>query len=267
MKTTNRFFTALVVMLMLFNFQSIEAQDDAPKRPEYFTMTTMYWNLDNDATNEDWEAIEKEYKEKVTNKNEHIMGSSFITHLLTDNSREVIYVQTYPTWEDIDKAGARNSELEKEAWPDEDARNAFLDKQAAFYSDYHSDEIFATMPGAKIPTEESDKNMVVYIRKNKMAYPEDGSNKEFNELRLKQVDNVYKKNDVIKAYYPSIHAWGNDRRDFMEVFIIESLNDLGKMFDKNSELAQDAMTEEEGKAMSKYFKGVHSDYVYTNLKL
>ena len=53
----------------------------------------------------------------------------------------------------------------------------------------------------------------------------------------------------------------------MEVFIIDSLDDLGGLFDKNGELGKDAMTEEEAKAMGKYFKGVHSDYVYTNLKL
>ncbi|MDU8885090.1 hypothetical protein RXV94_02880 [Yeosuana sp. MJ-SS3] len=264
MKTTNRLFIAAFTMLLLFSTNSFSQED---QRPAYFTMTTMYWNLDNEGTNEEWVAAEKEYKEKVTKKNEHIRSSTYLTHLLTDNSREVIYVQTYPTWEDIEKAAARNSELEKEAWPDEAERNAFLDKQAAYFSDYHSDEIFATMAGAKLPAAPADKNMVVYIRKNKMAYPDDGSNKEFNELRMKQVENVYKKNDLIKAYYPSLHAWGDDRRDFMEVFVIESLNDLSGMFDKNGELGKDAMTEEEGKAMGKYFKGVHSDYVYTSINL
>jgi len=264
MKTTKRFFTAIVVMLLFFSTTSFSQENE---RPQYFTMTTMYWDLDNEGTNEDWAAMEKEYKEKVTNKNEHVSSSTFLTHLLTDNSRELIYIQTYPTWEDIDKAAGRSSELEKEAWPDEDARNAFLDKQSAFFSDYHSDEIFATMDGAIIADTPSDKNTVVYIRKNKMAYPDDGSMEEFNELRMKQIENVYKKNDLIKAYYPSMHAWGNDRRDFMEAFVIESLNDLGNMFDKNSELGEAAMTEEEGKAMGKYYKGVHSDYVYSNIKL
>ena len=263
MKTTNRFFIITTIVL-LFNV-SLFSQEN--KRPLYYTMTTMYWNLDNDGSAEDWNAIEKEYKDKVTSKNEHIMASAYLTHLLTDNSREVIYVQTYPTWEDIDKAAERNSELEKEAWPDDDARRAFLDKQASYYSEYHSDEIFATMDGAILPSGPQEKDMVVYIRKNKMAFPEDGTMKEFNELRLKQLEEIYKKNDLIKAYYPGMHAWGNDRRDFLEVFVIDSLDDLGKMFDKNGELSSGAFTEEEGEAFGKYFKGVHGDYVYTNIKL
>jgi len=264
MKTTNRFFKAITALLLLVCVTSF-AQENKP--PMYVTVTTMYWNLDNDASNEDWAATEKEYLEKVTKKNQHISGASFHSHLITANSSEVIYVQTYPSWEDIDKAGARNSELEKEAWPDEAARKAFLDKQAAFYSMDHSDEIFATMSGAKFMPESPDKDMVLYLRKSKMDFPEDGSMKEFEALRKKQFDNVINKNEYIKAYYPNQHAWGTDRRDFVEAFIIDSLDDLKKMFDRSAELGKDVFSEDEMKAMGKYFTGVHGDYVYTSLKL
>ena len=265
MKTINRFFTAIMVLFLLFSTTTILAQEEQ-KGPEYITVTTMYWNKNYEATPEEWKAIEKEYMDKVTSKNEHVMGAGYYTHLLTENSNEVVYVQTYPNWESVDKAAARNSELEKEAWPDEEARKAFLKKLNSAYSIFHSDEIYATLPGAKLMEEEPTKDMILYLRQNKLAFPEDGTRKEFNELYKKVLENAIYKNEYIKAYYPSMHVWGSDRRDFNEAVILESLSDLENMFDRNKELMKEALTEEEGKALKTYFKG-HGDYVYTAVKL
>ena len=267
MKTTNQFFTAILVLLFLLSPSAIFAQDEeAPKRPEYVTVTKSYWSKNYEGSPEEWRATEKEYMDKVTSKNEYVVGGWYYTHLLTENSNEVLYVQTYPNWEALDKAAARNSELEKEAWPDEEERKAFLEKLNSAYSMFHSDEIYATLPGAKILPAAPEGDMVLYMRQNKLAYPEDGSMEEFNALRAKILENVINKNEYIKGYYPSMHAWGSDKRDFNEGILIDSLDDLGKMFDRNAELMKEALTEEEGKALGKYFKG-HGDYVYTAVKL
>ena len=267
MKTTNQFFTTLLAMLLMFSTPAIFAQDEeAPKRPEYITVTTMYWNSKSDGTMDEWKAVEKEYMDKVTSKNEYVIGGYYYTHLLTENSNEVLYVQSYPNWEALDKAAARNSELEKEAWPDEKARKAFLKNMNSAYSSYHSDEIYATLPGAKVLPAAPEGDMVLYLRQNKLAFPEDGTNEEFSALRKKIIENVINKNDYIKGYYPSIHAWGSDRRDLNEGVLLNSLDDLGKMFDRNTELMKEALTKEESKALGKYIKG-HGDYVYTAVKL
>ena len=197
MKTTKHYFFAIATLL-LFNI-SIFAQDEPPKRPEYVTVTTMHWNMDNeDFDNEEWIATEKEYMDKVTKKNELIMGASFYTHRYTPDNTELIYVQTHANWEDIDKAGDRNGELAKEAWPDEDARNAFFDKRNMYYSDLHSDEIYATMSGANLMTEELGEDMIMYVRKSHFAFPDDGSNEEFKELRDEYLEKVFHKNELIK---------------------------------------------------------------------
>lgn len=270
MKTTNQFFAAIVVMLLLFNTTTIfaqeEAQEETSKRPEYITVTKSYWNSKNDSTMDAWKAIEKEYMEKVTKKNEYIMGSGYYTHLMTESSNEVIYVQSYPNWEAIDKAGKRNTELEEEAWPDEEARKAFLKKMNSAYSSFHSDEIYATLPGAKLMEGEMTKDMVMYLRQSKLAFPEDGTKEEFVSLRKKILENVIHKNEYIKAYYPSMHAWGSDKRDFNEAILMDSLGDLENMFDRNVELMKEALTEEEAKTLRKYFKG-HGDYIYSAIKL
>ena len=267
MKTTNQFFTAFLAIVLMFSTPTIFAQEEeAPARPEYMTVTTMYWNSENDSTMDEWKAVEKEYMEKVTSKNEYVMGGWYYTHLLTENSNEVLYVQSYPNWEALDKAGARNSELEKEAWPDDEAREAFLKKMNSAFSMYHSDEIYATFPGAKVLPAAPEGDMILYLRQNKLAYPEDGTQEEFMSLHKKILENVINKNEYIKGYYPSMHAWGSDKRDFNEGILFDSLDDLGKMFDRNTELMKEALTEEEGKALGKYFKG-HGDYVYTAVKL
>lgn len=265
MKTINRFFAITLVMLLLLMSVSIFAQDEAQK-PEYISVTKMYWNSKNNSTMDEWKAVEKEYMEKVTNKNEYVIGGWYYTHLLTENSNEVLYVQSYPNWEALDKAADRNTELEKEAWPEDDARKTFLENMNSAFSNYHSDEIYATLPGAKVLPAAPEGDMVLYLRQNKLAFPEDGTRDEFVELRKKIIKNVIHKNEYIKGYYPSIHAWGADKRDLNEAILIDSLDELGKMFDRNTELMKEALTEEEGKTLGKYFKG-HGDYVYTAVKL
>tara|TARA_R110000868_G_scaffold89492_3_gene249105 strand:- start:15429 stop:16220 length:792 start_codon:yes stop_codon:yes gene_type:complete len=263
MKTTNRFFTAMAAMLLLFSSFSF-AQEN--KAPAYLTVTTMYWNPDSDMSMDDWKAGEKEYMDKVTKKNEYILWGGYVTHLMTPNSNEVVYAQSYPSWEAIEKAAARNVELEKEAWPNETERKAFLDKMGSAYAPFHSDEIYATLSGVKELTGDLPDGAVLYIRKNKRAYPEDGTTDEYIGFRKRIVENVIKKNDYIKGYYPSQHNWGSDRRDFMEAMYLNSLGDLDKMFKKNQELMTVTFTKEEAKAYGKYFKG-HGDYVYSVVKL
>ena len=263
MKTTNQFFLAIVMLLLMIPVCNF-AQEDA--RPAYVTVTKSYWNKNYEGTPEEWKAAEKEYMEKVTKKNEHISWAGYFMHLMTEHSNEVIYAQTYPSWDAIDKAGARNSELEKEAWPDDEEREAFLKKLGSAYSHFHSDEIYATMSGAKQLEGGITDDMILYVRQNKMAFPEDGSMEEWQTLFDKVLENAIYKNEFIKAYFPERHAWGSDRRDFNEVIYLDSMCDLEKMFDKYQELMKEALTEDERKAFGKYFKS-HGDYLYSPVKL
>ena len=234
----------------------------------YITVTTMHWNMDLENFDmEEWKSVEKEYLEKVTKKNEHVMGSSFYTHLLTADSREILFVQSFNTWEAIDNAGERGNELAKEAWPNEEARKEYFKNRDKFYADFHSDEIYSTMSGAKLMTEKSNKNLILYIRKSHFKFSEGGSKEEFDALRKDNIEFI-KNNEFIKAYYPNMHAWGSDKTEFVQAFMIESLSDLDKMFKKNGELVKAKWPNEKdrkdrGKIFNKYFTGVHGDYLYT----
>lgn len=259
----------LMITLLLLSITMMIAQEEEQKEPEYITVTTMHWNMDQEDFDLDtWKSVEKEYLDKVTKKNEYIIGTSFYLHQFTADNTELVYVQSYASWGDIEKAGDRNDELGKEAWPDEDARKAFFKKRNAYYAPEHSDEIYATMSGAKPLTEDPGKDLTLYLQIRHFSFSEDGSQKEFEEMRKEYLENVIHKNDVLIAYYPSVHAWGADRTEFVEAYLVESLGDIDKMFDKNTELLKahwpdEAERKAAGKKARNYFTGVHSDFIYT----
>jgi hypothetical protein len=112
--------------------------------------------------------------------------------------------------------------------------------------------------------------MIYYVRVSHLAFPEDGTTEEAQALRKEYADNVINKNNLVKAYYPSRHAWGSDGRDFVEAFVFESLADLEKSMEENQKLVkshwpdqaqQDAFFDK----MDKYYTGWHGDYIYRHV--
>jgi len=264
MKTTIKLFTAMAIALLLMSPNLI-----AQERPVYITVTTMHWNMEyEDFDMAEWIAVEKEFSDKVTKKNEHVINAGFYLHRYTPSNTELVYVQTYPSWEAIDKAADRNDELAKAAWPDETARDAFFEKQGAYYSNDHSDEIYATMSGAKVMTGPPGDDMILYVQKSHFSFPEDGTNEEFSALHKEYTENVLHKNELIKGYYPNAHAWGAVRTEFVEAFLVNSMTDLDNMGSRNLELAKAYMPDESARntfweKYNRYFTGVHGDYIYT----
>ena len=256
----------LVLGMLIFTFLlsvNIYAQED-PK-PVYITITTMYRNLDADG--KDWRKTEQEYYDKVTSKNDLIIGSEILTHYFTANSAEILHVSVYKNWEDIEKSGDVSDELIKKAWPDETARKAFFDKQRSFYTTVHSDEIYTSLPtiGYKELKTTSKEPMIVYLRKSQLSMNGQGQGKNMKEFN----DKVTMKNPFIKAYYPHRHAWGSDSREFVEAFLFDSMSDMEKSSDKDDELIKAAWPKEADKKaffdeLKKSFTGLHGDYVYHN---
>lgn len=262
----------MMLGLALLIAPNLIAQDDAqPNVPQYVAVTTNHWNMDKeDFSMTEWKALQKEYFDKVTSKNEYIISSNVLTHYFTADNTEVINVATYASWENIDAAVKRSGELIRAAWPDSLKRREFFQKRNSYYDDYHSDEIYSTAPGSKIRTEGLDKEMTTYVRISKFSYPADGTNKEFDAVMKEFNEAVIQKNEYIKAYYPNYHGYGADARDFLEATICENLADVEKSFKRNEELINaNWPDQEERKAffgkMSKYFTGEHGDYVYKNI--
>lgn len=252
----------LALGMLILTFMScigMFAQED-PK-PVFITVTTLHRNLDTDR--KDWKQTEQEYFDKVTSKNDLILGSEILNHYFTENSSEVLLVSVFKTWEDIEKANDVSNELIKKAWPDEKIRKAFFDKYNTYYSPMHSDEIYSSIAGSKEFKPTSKEPMVVYIRKSQMSLNGQGKGlKEFNEK-------ITMNNPYIKGYYPNRHAWGSDSRDFLEAYYYDSLSDLEKSSDKQTELIKTTWPKEEDRkvffeGLNKAFTGIHGDFIYHN---
>lgn len=252
-------FGSLIILTLLMSFKT-KAQE-APQTV-YITLTTMHRNLDADK--KEWNTVEQEYFDKVTSKNNLVIGSDVLTHYFTENNSEIIHVSAYKTWEDIEKSAKISEDLIKQAWPDEKDRKAFFEKYRSFYTPMHSDEIYISVLEHKPLTNPSKEPMIVYVRISKMASNKLGDAiKEYN-------DKITFKNPYIKAYYPQRHFWGSDSRDFVEAFFFDSLADLEKSHDKDEELVKVTWPKEEERKqffddLKKSFTGIHGDYIYLNI--
>ncbi|MEO5775403.1 MAG: hypothetical protein ABIQ27_00775 [Flavobacterium sp.] len=267
MKKAKAIFLAVVLGMLLMGNTSF-AQDE---KNNLVTVTKLHWNIDNkNFSNDEWKAVEKEYLDKVVKKNPFIIGQLVLMHSFTEDNTELLLVTIYENWAAIEKAGDKDDELIKAAWPDEKARTAYFEKRGQYYAHHHSDEIYASMPGAKIAKANFDKDMIYYVRVNHFAYPKEGTDKEFTDLEKQYFDAVTNKNDLIKAYYPNRHAWGADNTQFTEVYVVDSLADLDSALNKNRDLYKAAWSDEtKRKAFDeksgKYFTGKHSDYIYKSV--
>lgn len=270
MKTRN----AVGILSLLFFFTAtlmLHAQDNT--RPAFITMTHTAWNFDLDddtSSPKEWMDLSKEYNEKVTMKNEFVRGTVVLTHMYTGDNSDVILVTTYNSWEDIEKAQDRNSELEKAAWPDEAARNEFFKKHDRYYVHKHSDEIYVPIDGAKFPAEQKDTSRVIYIQKVYKAFPEDGSMEEYMALNSEYFEKVTHKNPHLYAFYPLAHAWGADNTEELHIYVLESMEDLiglNRAWDALEEAAWPDEAERKAffEKYDRYFTGRHGDYIYSSI--
>ncbi len=240
----------------------------AQNAPTIIVVTKAHFDRSSNKTYEDWLAVEKEFFNKVTAKNELILGANVLVHYYTDDNSEVLFVTAYHSWEDIEKADERNNELAKAAWPDSVQRQAFFDKQNAFYTSRHSDEIRTILPNSKmLPVDTASQ--VYAVRTMHRAFPKDGKPGEFRKLQDEYDQNVTLKNSLVKGYYPSRHAYGADSREYIEAFVYASLADMEKANKAQDELEKAHWPDEAARKaffdkLGSYFENWHGDALYRN---
>ncbi len=266
------FIVTIVFCLISFSTIQVKAQDDPPP---IISVTRAHWNMEyENFSMKEWKKLETEYHEKVTMKNEYIIGTNVLLHNYTPDMSEILFVQVYSNWENVEKAADRSSELAKEGWPDEDERKAFFKKQSAYYSNMHSDEIYSGLSLGKNLAEKPSKPLIYYARTTHMAWPEDGKTEEIQALRKEYIENVIHKNDDILAYHPMRHLYGSDSRELVEVFVMKSMVELEAMNDRenstNSKLIEAHWPDEDKrkeffKSVNKYRDPWHGDLIYTNV--
>ncbi len=259
----------LLVSWALLCTALLPAPLSAQNTPKLMVVTRVHFDMNAGNTFDQWKAVEKEYFEKVTLKNDLIIGSNVLVHFYTDDNSEILFVSSYGSWEDIEKANAKSDELAKAAWPDSVQREAYFKKQGSFYTSMHSDEIRSILPDAKIAA--ADTTPLVYnILTRHLAFPADGKQSEFRELMKEYNENVTQKNPLLKGYYPSRHAWGADSRELIEAFVYKSLADMEKANDNIEALVKAHWPDEKKRKeffdkLGKYFVRWHGDALYKNV--
>ncbi|MBT8295346.1 MAG: hypothetical protein KJO51_02940 [Gramella sp.] len=261
----------LVFMLSLYGVGISQEEGDQTQQqeyqPVYITMTTTHWSDDPEVDFSDWLDTEKEYFNKVTSKNDLILNSGVYTHYFTPDNSEVVLVNVYRNWADIEKADEKNQELIEAGWTDEAARKEFFDKQSSYYSPQHKDEIYQSMNYSIPPPKNTTSTpRIIYIRTSDLAMDGQGSPKNFREYHEK----ITKNTKNLKGYYTHRHLWGSNSREMAEVFIFDKLADIEAFFDEEQKLVETNWADEEEREefmmdMGKIFTGKHGDYIYRSV--
>jgi len=273
MELKNKFLAGLFVLFMaqttITFSQDVTGETD---QPPIIAVTTAHINFDNKEGNfQEWQKMEEEYFNKVTAKNDDLMSTGVLMHYYTEDNSEIKFIRVCKNWEAIEKAGESDNELIKEAWPDKEERIAFFSKLGKYYTTQHSDEIYQATEGVKfLDEEETGKEHVYYVRVSHLAFPEDSEPGEIQALHKEYVENVTHKNPLILAYYPYRHLYGADSREFVEVFVVNSLSDLEKSSENIGDLVEAQWPDTEKRKeffqkYNKYFTGWHADYIYRNV--
>lgn len=263
--TVKKFKGILTMLCTAFLPALLFAQND----PQLLVVTRVHFNPTANFSFDEWKAHEKQYFDNVTLKNDLIRRASVLVHYYTNDNSEVLLVTAYNSWEDIEKAGAKNNELARAAWPDSLQRKAFFDKQASFYTSKHSDEIRTIMPNTKLFPADTAVH-IYYVRTTHRAFPPDAKPGELQQLMTEYFQNVIQKNTLIKGYYPSRHFWGADSREFVEAYVYASLADMEKAAETNQALITahwpDATKRKQFfDTFGKYFENWHGDEIYRNV--
>jgi len=262
MKSIKNLLLGMFVLSILLTSKSYSQEAEKEEfKPAYLVVTTVHRSSDPDVDFSDWKETEKEYFDKVTMKNDLILGYGVYMHYFTPDDSEIKLVTVYKNWEDINNASEVTNKLVEEGWPDEEARKAFFEKQNSYYSSHHSDEIYATTPFSKPTKLDGEKPLIFYVKVNKRGKGGSGF-KEYYE-------NVTMKNDYVKGYYTHMHRWGANSNEAIEAFAFESLGDIEKAFEEDRRLAEEHWPDEEKRkeffeGYSKLFAG-HGDYIYSNV--
>tara|TARA_R110001583_G_scaffold122337_1_gene273618 strand:- start:513 stop:1319 length:807 start_codon:yes stop_codon:yes gene_type:complete len=263
MKIIKKLLLGLLVFIFMFTSKII-AQDEVKKeefKPVYLAIATGHWSSDSDVDFSDWLETEKEYFEKVTMKNDLIIGSGYYIHYFTPDNSEILFASVYKNWEDMEKANDVTTKLIEEGWQNKEERDAFFKKQSSYYSPMHSDEIYTSLSFTKPLKTDSKEPLLFYVKKNILGEGGAGFKEYF--------ENVTMKNSFIKGYYSHRHSWGSNSRDAIEVFVFDNFTDIEKSFKENIKLSDEhwpdeAKRKEFFKEYGKIFAG-HGDYIYHNV--
>ena len=260
----------IIPILLLFLFGSVANSQHKKENLESMYVTVITLHGSEGADFEEWLKVEKEYFDKVTSKIDLIIEHEVLIRYYSNDLSEIKVINVIKNWNDIEEINYLREKLIEKAWPNKKERDIFFNKQNSFYTNYHSDEIYITTSLSKkmsVSERASLKNpMVYYMDTNILS---DNSSNDAYKLYEEYLNAVTYKNSYIKAYYPFRHYWGSDSREFIEIYVVNSLANLEKAIEMDKKLFEmhipdKAKRKEFLKAYGKTVSS-HKDDIYRNV--
>lgn len=231
-----KYFSILFLAVSFILVENVHSQMDSNEfKPFYITVRTLHGTEGSDMY--EWKSVEEEYFNKVISKIDLIVSHEVLISYFNTKLREIKIIDVFRNWNDIKIVHEIRDDLIEKAWPKEEERKVFFEKQNSFYSNFHSDEIYTSTKYAKyLSTELKKANKRPFVYYEKTSILSDYDQKDSYESYEKYVKNVIYKNASIRAYHSYRHFWGADSREFIEVFVVNSIVDLEDALKTNEEL-------------------------------
>lgn len=184
----------------------------------------------------DWQSVEQEFFDKVISKNDFIKGHEILVDMDDNRLSEVLIISVFDNWADIELAKKRTNELIEEAWPDPKERAAYFEKQNRSFSLFYSNQIMTATKNVKLRDTSKDdrsKPLTFYLVFNKLV---DNPDEDMINAYEDYLQFVTYKDPKIRSYQAYRHYFGPDSRDFVEVYVTDSYDDLLESFELDKAL-------------------------------
>jgi hypothetical protein len=130
----------LVNLIFLLHCESIKAQATSHTKP--FLIHTMFLSTTNENKNINTDSVLMIFKKNILEPNQYYTSSKIVSHWYGQDSRQVLVITEYNSWDDIAKSEIRQNEIIEQLMKDKSMAAAGKMWESLIFPEHHSDEIY-----------------------------------------------------------------------------------------------------------------------------
>ena len=127
-------------LILLFMVSSVKAQESGHTKP--LLIPTMYLSTTNENKNINSDSVLKIFKKNVLEPNQYYTNSKIVSHWYGQDSRQVLVITEYNSWDDVAKSEIRQNEIIEQIMKDKNMAAVGKMWETLVFPEHHSDEIF-----------------------------------------------------------------------------------------------------------------------------
>ena len=117
------------------------------EKPHIYVVTKWKSVIPEGGSAAERDSLMSQYFRAVTKKNNKILSQRVLVHYYGSDLRDLVIMNEYKTWADIEQADKIAQKLTRKKWPSEKKRKEFFQKAGKYFPDsIHSDEIYMEKP-------------------------------------------------------------------------------------------------------------------------